>query len=75
MESLKLEGDIGGGLILERRIYMSQENPNIFGVDSALVARNVGAGSGGFSRLFIYIYIYIHAIFFLIYHWLTFIFS
>ncbi|KAL7159773.1 hypothetical protein ABFS83_01G050300 [Erythranthe nasuta] len=51
LESLNLEGDIGGGLILERQIYVSKENPKIFGINSAIVARNVGAGSGGFSRL------------------------
>ncbi|KAK6158548.1 hypothetical protein DH2020_005862 [Rehmannia glutinosa] len=51
VESLKLEGDIGGGLILERQIYISKENPKVVGIDSAIVARKVGAGSGGFSRL------------------------
>lgn len=50
-ESLKLEGDIGGGLVLERLIYFSEDNPKAFMIDSSIVARNVGAGSGGFSRL------------------------
>lgn len=56
VESLKLEGDIGGGLILERQIYVSKENPKVFGIDSAIVARKVGAGSGGFSRFSINTY-------------------
>ncbi|KAL0297456.1 UNVERIFIED_CONTAM: Alpha-glucosidase 2 [Sesamum radiatum] len=51
VESLQLEGDIGGGLVLERRIYISKDNPRIFRIDSGIVARKVGAGSGGFSRL------------------------
>lgn len=46
MEALKLEGDIGGGLVLAREIHISK----VFRIDSAIVARNVGAGSGGFSR-------------------------
>ncbi|XP_057786663.1 uncharacterized protein LOC131004082 [Salvia miltiorrhiza] len=50
-EALKLEGDIGGGLILARQIHIPKENPKLFRIDSAIVARNVGAGSGGFSRL------------------------
>ncbi|XP_075494654.1 uncharacterized protein LOC142532231 isoform X2 [Primulina tabacum] len=50
-EKLRLEGDIGGGLILKRQIYFLEEKPKTFGIDSAIVARNVGAGSGGFSRL------------------------
>ncbi|KAK4401016.1 hypothetical protein Sango_1207700 [Sesamum angolense] len=51
VESLQLEGDIGGGLVLERQIYISKDNPRIFRIDSGIVAREVGAGSGGFSRL------------------------
>ncbi|XP_071704756.1 uncharacterized protein [Rutidosis leptorrhynchoides] len=50
-ESLKMEGDIGGGLAIERIISVSQDNPKVFMIDSSLVARNVGAGSGGYSRL------------------------
>ncbi|XP_042039344.1 alpha-glucosidase 2-like [Salvia splendens] len=50
-EALILEGDIGGGLVLARKIHISKENPKVFRIDSAIVARNVGAGSGGFSRL------------------------
>lgn len=49
-EALILEGDIGGGLVLARKIHISKENPKVFRIDSAIVARNVGAGSGGFSR-------------------------
>ncbi|CAA0838272.1 heteroglycan glucosidase 1 [Striga hermonthica] len=51
MESLQLEGDIGGGLALERQIYIPKDNKKIICIDSGLVARKVGAGSGGFSRL------------------------
>lgn len=51
MESLQLEGDIGGGLILERQIYIPKDNLKTFRIDSSIVARKVGAGSGGFSRL------------------------
>nr|XP_043607023.1 alpha-glucosidase 2 [Erigeron canadensis] len=51
IESLKMEGDIGGGLAIERNISISQNNPKVFNIDSSLVARNVGAGSGGYSRL------------------------
>lgn len=50
-EKLSLEGDIGGGLVLERQIYFLEDKPKTFGINSAIVARNVGAGSGGFSRL------------------------
>lgn len=51
VESLKLEGDIGGGLIIHREIYFPKDDPKIFRIDSGIVARKVGAGSGGFSRL------------------------
>lgn len=51
VESLKLEGDIGGGLILQREICVPKDNPKIFRIESSIVARKVGAGSGGFSRL------------------------
>ncbi|KAG8382052.1 hypothetical protein BUALT_Bualt05G0036400 [Buddleja alternifolia] len=51
LESLQLEGDIGGGLILERNIYVPKDDPRLFRIDSGIVARKVGAGSGGFSRL------------------------
>ncbi|XP_024993632.1 uncharacterized protein LOC112527307 isoform X1 [Cynara cardunculus var. scolymus] len=50
-ESLKMEGDIGGGLALERNISISEDNPKLFKIDSSIVACNVGAGSGGYSRL------------------------
>ncbi|KAL0327710.1 UNVERIFIED_CONTAM: Alpha-glucosidase 2 [Sesamum angustifolium] len=54
VESLQLEGDIGGGLVLERQIYISKDNPRIFRIDSGIVARKVGAGSGRIfkARLF-----------------------
>lgn len=50
VEALRLEGDIGGGLILDRQICISKENTKVLRIDSAIVARNVGGGSGGFSR-------------------------
>ncbi|XP_047971448.1 alpha-glucosidase 2-like isoform X1 [Salvia hispanica] len=50
-ESLQLEGDIGGGLALVRQICIPKENLKTIRIDSSIVARNVGAGSGGFSRL------------------------
>ncbi|KAK7407036.1 hypothetical protein VNO78_08676 [Psophocarpus tetragonolobus] len=46
-----LEGDIGGGLILRRQIYVPKNVPNLSQIDSSIIARSVGAGSGGFSRL------------------------
>ncbi|XAR70737.1 Alpha-glucosidase [Bertholletia excelsa] len=50
-ESLLLEGDVGGGLVIERQISFPKDNPNIFRIGSGIVAREVGAGSAGFSRL------------------------
>ncbi|XP_052296714.1 uncharacterized protein LOC102609079 isoform X3 [Citrus sinensis] len=50
-ESLMLEGDIGGGLILQRKLTIPKDNPKIFKINSKILARKVGAGSGGFSRL------------------------
>ncbi|XP_010421586.1 PREDICTED: uncharacterized protein LOC104707030 [Camelina sativa] len=50
-ESLILEGDIGGGLILRRKISIPKDNPRVFRIASSIEARSVGAGSGGFSRL------------------------
>ncbi|XP_006432805.2 lysosomal alpha-glucosidase [Citrus clementina] len=50
-ESLMLEGDIGGGMILQRKLTIPKDNPKIFKINSKILARNVGAGSGGFSRL------------------------
>ncbi|KAG5049011.1 hypothetical protein JHK85_010114 [Glycine max] len=46
-----LEGDIGGGLVLKRHIYVPKNVPNAIQIDSSIIARSVGAGSGGFSRL------------------------
>lgn len=53
-ESLILEGDIGGGLILRRKISIPKDNPRVFRIASSIEARSVGAGSGGFSR-FVYL--------------------
>jgi len=45
-----MEGEIGGGLAIQRLISIRKDNPKVFQIDSSLVARKVGAGSGGFSR-------------------------
>ncbi|WCJ20544.1 heteroglycan glucosidase 1 [Euphorbia peplus] len=50
-ESLELECDVGGGLVLGRRISIPEGDPKVLRIDSGLLARNVGAGSGGYSRL------------------------
>ncbi|OAY72905.1 Alpha-glucosidase 2 [Ananas comosus] len=50
-ESLCLEGDVGGGLIIRRQISIPKDDRKILQIDSSIVAQNVGAGSGGFSRL------------------------
>ncbi|KAI3883085.1 hypothetical protein MKX03_020163 [Papaver bracteatum] len=50
-ESLSLEGNIGGGLVIERQISIPKTDPKVIQIDSGIIARNVGAGSGGFSRL------------------------
>lgn len=50
-ESLILQGDIGGGLIIERKISVPNDDPKVFQINSSILARNVGAGSGGYSRL------------------------
>jgi alpha-glucosidase len=51
VESLQLEGDIGGALVLKRDISFPKENPKVFKIDSSIIAVKVGAGSGGYSRL------------------------
>ncbi|CAH9080623.1 unnamed protein product [Cuscuta europaea] len=51
VKSLVLQGDIGGGLVILRYISLLKNNPKVFKIDSSIVSRNVGAGSGGFSRL------------------------
>lgn len=50
MESLSLEGDVGGGLVIERMISLPKDDPKVVQINSSIVARSVGAGSGGFSR-------------------------
>ncbi|KAF2308931.1 hypothetical protein GH714_024635 [Hevea brasiliensis] len=50
-ESLILEGDIGGGLVLQRKISIRKDDPKILHIDSSIIAQKVGASSGGFSRL------------------------
>ncbi|KAL1834678.1 uncharacterized protein LOC108215608 isoform X1 [Daucus carota subsp. sativus] len=51
VESLSLEGDVGGGLVLERTISLPKDEPKVVQIDSSIVARSIGAGSGGFSRV------------------------
>ncbi|KAK2373633.1 alpha-glucosidase [Trifolium repens] len=50
-ESVVLEGDIGGGLVLQRQIHFPKNAANIIQINSSIIAHSVGAGSGGFSRL------------------------
>ncbi|GMN40734.1 hypothetical protein TIFTF001_009967 [Ficus carica] len=50
-ELLFLQGDIGGGLVLQRQIHVPKDDPEVLQIDSSIVAQKVGAGSGGFSRL------------------------
>jgi len=50
-EAIGLEGDIGGGLVLAREVFLTQDSQKTVRVNSSIVARSVGAGSGGFSRL------------------------
>ncbi|XP_057965893.1 uncharacterized protein LOC131156321 isoform X2 [Malania oleifera] len=49
--SVKLVGDISGGLILERQICIPKDDSKVIHIDSGIIAHKVGAGSGGFSRL------------------------
>lgn len=50
-EALCLEGDIGGGLVLQRQLCIPKDARKVLRIDSNIIARSVGAGSGGFSRL------------------------
>lgn len=50
-EALIMECDIGGGLVLERCISIPKLEPNVVRINSSIMGRKVGAGSGGFSRL------------------------
>ncbi|KFK39663.1 hypothetical protein AALP_AA3G273200 [Arabis alpina] len=59
-ESLILEGNVGGGLVLQRKIFIPKDNPHVFRIASSIEARSVGAGSGGFSRL---VYLRVHPTF------------
>ncbi|KAI3812633.1 hypothetical protein L1987_17344 [Smallanthus sonchifolius] len=47
--ALKVVPWIGGRIISME--HLPTDNPKAFNIDSSLVARNVGAGSGGYSRL------------------------
>lgn len=46
-----LEGDVGGGLVLAREVLLPHNSLKTIKISSSIVARSVGAGSGGFSRL------------------------
>jgi hypothetical protein len=48
-ESICLEGDIGGGLVLQRQISICKENPKIVKIDSSIRAKQGADHSGGFS--------------------------
>ncbi|KAL5199105.1 hypothetical protein ABZP36_002617 [Zizania latifolia] len=48
--SICLQGDIGGGLVLQRQISICEENPRIVKIDSSIQAKRVGAASAEFSR-------------------------
>lgn len=50
-ESLLMEGDIGGGLVLQRCISIPKTEPKVVRIETSIIGRNVGAGSGGYSRL------------------------
>lgn len=58
-ESLLLEGDIGGGLVIERMISLHKKDPKAIQIDSSILARNVGAGSGGFSRFVLHFSVFL----------------
>ncbi|KAL9350212.1 hypothetical protein Peur_057467 [Populus x canadensis] len=45
------KGVIGGGLVLRWKISILKDNPKILQIDYGIIARSIGAGSGGFSRL------------------------
>lgn len=49
-DAVRLEADVGGGLALVRRIAVPRGQPDVVQISSAIEARSVGAGSGGFSR-------------------------
>ncbi|GJU20784.1 heteroglycan glucosidase 1 [Tanacetum coccineum] len=51
IDSLKMEGDVGGGLAIQRNISILKDNPKVFKIDSSLVARNVGDGPEAYSRV------------------------
>ncbi|KAL4308195.1 hypothetical protein GQ457_01G023780 [Hibiscus cannabinus] len=50
-ESVLLEGDVGGGLVLQRHIAIPKDKPKVLRIESSILGCKVGAGSGGFSRL------------------------
>ncbi|KAH9603525.1 hypothetical protein KSS87_019849 [Heliosperma pusillum] len=50
-EALKLEADVGGGLALSRYISIPKGEQKVVRIQSSIIGRSVGAGSGGFSRL------------------------
>lgn len=50
-DALFMEGDIGGGLYLQRNIIISKDLPQVLQISSSIVAKSNLAGSGGFSRV------------------------
>ncbi|XP_031502686.1 uncharacterized protein LOC116265867 isoform X1 [Nymphaea colorata] len=48
---ITLQGDIGGGLVLQRHILLPKDRPSVLRIESAILAQSVGPGSGGFSRV------------------------
>lgn len=50
-DAIVMEGDIGGGLVFRREVMVPKGARNSVRVASSIVARSVGAGSGGFSRI------------------------
>lgn len=47
---LRVEGDVGGGLLMRREFQCSAAAPETLRIASSIEAAAVGAGSGGFSR-------------------------
>ncbi|GLJ41801.1 hypothetical protein SUGI_0865140 [Cryptomeria japonica] len=52
-ESLTLEGDIGGGLVLQREICVPKSRPKVVRIESTIIARNQGIERRGFKHIFL----------------------
>ncbi|XP_024514989.1 uncharacterized protein LOC9649481 isoform X2 [Selaginella moellendorffii] len=48
---LSMECDLGGGLVMSREIAIHKKSPKVVHITSQIVARSVGAGAGGYSRI------------------------